>query len=302
MACYNPLDAYKGPGGVVFKSNEAYVDEKGMPMFPLKLPCGSCVGCRLDRARDWTTRCMHEASLYDSNCVLTLTYSPENLPFDNSLNVVHFQKFIRELRRQYRGHRIRYFHCGEYGEHLSRPHYHAILFNFDFPDKKLWKTSGNTRLYHSPSLEKIWGLGLCSIGDVTPESVAYVARYIVKKVGGEKADDHYGMDPKTGALRTPEYITMSRRPGIGSDWYEKFSSDVFPTDSVVLKGREIRPPRYYTDKYTKDNFMASVELKNKRISTMKRFDKDYTRDKLIARERVAKKNLSLFKTRRFENG
>jgi len=301
MACFNPLDAYKGPGGVVFKSSEAYVDEKGCPMFPMRLPCGNCIGCRMDRARNWAVRCMHEASLYDQNCVLTLTYDDDHLPDDSSLVKADFQNFMKRLRRVYHGHRIRYFHCGEYGERLSRPHYHAILFNFDFPDKKVWKESGSTRLYQSDSLEKIWGLGLCSIGDVSYEAVAYVARYVIKKVNGKESDEHY-VNKKTGVLRTPEYITMSRRPGIASDWFEKYSSDVYPSDTVIVNEREVRPPRYYEKEFVKLNPLGLVDIKIKREKNMKKFDKDYSRDRLAVRERVAEKNLKLFKPRRFENG
>ena len=100
---------------------------------------------------------------------------------------------------------VRFFHCGEYGELLYRPHYHACLFGFDFSDKVLWSTRGGVRLYRSKILEKLWTFGFSTIGDVTFESAAYVARYCTKKITGDKADEHYNG-------RSPEYVTMSRPP------------------------------------------------------------------------------------------
>ena len=158
-------------------------------------------------------RCHHEASLYQDNCFITLTYSDEHLPSDKSLHVDHFQKFMKRLRKRF-GEGVRYYHCGEYGEKYMRPHYHACLFNFDFPDKKIWKENNGNRLYISESLSELWPFGFVTIGDVTFESAAYVARYIMKKVNGDLAESHYErVDWDTGEVYhlKPEYTTMSRR-------------------------------------------------------------------------------------------
>ena len=140
MPCYNPLKGYRsrtlnasGKRSIVFNLREGYVDQ------PIEVPCGQCIGCRLERSRQWAVRCVHEASLYKNNCFVTLTYSDDKLPSDGSLHFDHFQKFMKRLRRFYDDSRIRFFHCGEYGEQYSRPHYHCCLFNFDFVDKKFWK-------------------------------------------------------------------------------------------------------------------------------------------------------------------
>lgn len=133
---------------------------------------------------------------------------------------------------------IRFFHCGEYGEMLGRPHYHACLFNFDFDDKVLWSVNQGHRFYISPSLSKLWPYGHSLISDVTFESAAYVARYVVKKINGEAAVEHYkGLKP--------EYVTMSRRPGIGRGWYDKFKDDVYPHDYTVIRGKKVHPPKFY---------------------------------------------------------
>ena len=196
MACFHPVKGYRsrtinptGKRSIVFTPSRGYMD------MPVTVPCGRCIGCRLERSRSWAVRCTHEASLYEKNCFITLTYNQENLPLSGTLVVKHFQNFMKKLRRTY-GPGIRFFHCGEYGEQLKRPHYHACLFNHDFPDKQYWKDIRDNKYYLSKSLEEIWGKGFCSITDLTFKTAAYAARYITKKITGEKADTHYEtMDP-----------------------------------------------------------------------------------------------------------
>ena len=174
---------------MIFNPKYAYQADQ-----PEKLPCGQCVGCRLERSRQWAIRCMHEAQMHEDNCFITLTFNPESLDDRSnpwSLDVRDFQLFMKRLRKKY-GAGIRFYHCGEYGELNKRPHYHACIFGFDFPDKRLWKvTNSGHRLYISESLDELWPFGFCTIGNVTFESAAYVARYIMKKVNGDAAADHY---------------------------------------------------------------------------------------------------------------
>lgn len=238
MACYRPLEAYEGRPREAGKVNVVWRRAESLRGKVLNLPCGRCIGCRLERSRQWAIRCMYEASMFKENCFLTLTYAPESLPANGTLVLKDVLRFLKRVRRENPGRRIRYFHCGEYGELLARPHYHVLLFNFDFDDKQLWKTEGGNKFYVSPSLSRLWMEGHHLIGDVTFETAAYVARYCLKKITGEMAEDHY-------AGRAPEYVTMSRRPGIGHDWYQKFKSDVYPSDFLVVNGGKVKPPRYF---------------------------------------------------------
>ncbi len=279
MPCFHPLEAWKTrDGAIVFSPG-------GAVGFSLQLPCGQCIGCRLERSRQWAMRCMHEASLFDDNCFITLTYSDEFLPSDGSLDKKHFQDFMKRLRSSFSERRIRYYHCGEYGSKFRRPHYHALLFNFDFVDKKLFSTSKGQRLYTSEVLEKLWRFGFGTVGAVTFESAAYTARYIMKKVTGDRAEEHYvGCDEVTGTpvQLLPEYTTMSRRPGIGRAWYERFSNDVFPLDEVVLRGgRSMRPPRFYDCIYELQNPEDFARIKSERLSFSR---KDCTPERLRVRE------------------
>lgn len=181
---------------------------------------------------------MHEASLYEQNSFLTLTYNDKHLPADYSLVLEHHQLFMKRLRKKYEGRLIRYYHCGEYGDNTLRPHYHTIVFNLDFADKKyLKKTESGSMLYTSHELDGIWSYGDCYIGNVTFESAAYCGRYVMKKLTGSRKSE-YGS-------REPEYSTMSRRPGIGSPWLKKWKSDVFPHDFCVMNGKRVRVPKAY---------------------------------------------------------
>lgn len=285
MTCYHPLRAYRAPanGGVSFSRQRGFSD------LPVDLPCGQCIGCRLERSRQWAVRCMHEASLYENNCFLTLTYSDLNLPAFSSLNVRHFQLFMKKLRKKYYP-GIRFFHCGEYGDTTDRPHYHALIFNFDFPDKELYSTNRDGhRLYTSSSLDKLWPLGHSVIGSVSFQSAAYVARYCVKKVTGDFADAYYEVvDSQSGQIgrRQPEYATMSRRPGIGSAWYGKYSSEVFPSDFVVLNGAKMRPPKAYNRFLERDDPKLLARVRGQRVLQAKKHAADNTADRLAVREEV----------------
>lgn len=202
--------------------------------------------------------------MHDHSCFITLTFSPEALEERNnppSLDVSEFQRFMKRLRHQY-GEGIRFFHCGEYGDKNKRPHYHALLFGVDFSDKELFRQRDGVRLYISDNLSKLWPYGHATIGDVTFESAAYVARYVMKKQRGEGAKEHYSnwIDPITGEITEvkPEYATMSRRPGIGKSWFEQYKDDVYPNDYCVIRGHEVPPPRYY-DELLKEYYPEEYE-------------------------------------------
>lgn len=304
MPCFNPLKGYysklvnpTGKRSIVFNVREA-LDDNSLP-----LPCGQCIGCRLERSRQWAIRCVHEASLYKKNCFITLTYNNEHLPNDKSLDKTAFPLFIKRLRKQY-GPNIRYFHCGEYGEQLGRPHYHACLFNFDFPDKMYLKTHNGFPYFTSQSLNKLWPFGFSTIGDCTFETAAYVARYITKKITGEAALNHYTkFDPKTGEIsedRIPEYTTMSRRPGIGRPWLDKFHTDIYPDDFVVLRNKKLRPPKYY-DAVLSSNFpYEHDDIKERRKENAKKHSENNSAIRLATREKLQLIKAKLLK-RKFEN-
>lgn len=319
MPCYHPIPAWRSSRCVDIKSGKPklFFKEYKVKCWPgyesLKVPCGQCIGCRLERSRQWAMRCVHESKMFDSNCFITLTYDDRFLPESQSLVLKDFQNFMKRLRKRF-GAGIRFFHCGEYGTicktckkseiycvcgrgrfvpSLGRPHYHACLFNFDFVDKTFFKESNGCRLYVSNSLQELWPFGFSLIGDVTFESAAYVARYVTKKITGDKADAHYdGKDP--------EYITMSRRPGIGRSWYDTFKADVFPCDNVVLNGKVLTPPKYYDRCLESEAPEVLAKLKAKRKAKAERNAADNTPERLKAKEICKKAQFKQLK-RGYEN-
>jgi hypothetical protein len=307
MPCYHPVTAYRsksvndsGKRSLVFKLSEAIDDTE------TTIPCGGCVGCRLDHAGQWAARLTHEAKFHEKKCFLTLTYDDLHLPENNQLVVKHLQDFMKKLRRRlnYKHKKsesdylkLRYFACGEYGETSLRAHYHMILYGCDFSDrKKHSKSSSGDQLWKSEVLDEIWGHGHCLIGSVTPQSCGYVARYIMKKVTGSQANDHYAaVNPSTGEwyLQKPEFVVMSRRPGIGQAYYEKYKDEIFASDSIVINGNEVPVPTYYTKLLAKENSDKHEETlfkRSQRANTPQQ-RKNSTRARLDARETCHKSKI-----------
>lgn len=238
MTCFHPLYKFdvgnKTENGKrdlywIRNPNQSIADLKriyGRGLVPI--PCGKCLGCQLDYSRDWSVRCILEASRYQRNCFLTLTFDKEHVP--ERVSKDDLSNFMKRLRNMFPKANIRFFGCGEYGEIFSRPHYHVIIFNFDFADKKRF----NKTLFTSEDLNKLWPYGYATIGEVSQASCGYVARYCMKKRSKE-------------SLYGDEFVLMSRRPGIG-EFYFIEHPDMFDTDFVYGNfGKRFKAsiPRYY---------------------------------------------------------
>lgn len=269
----------------MFNVTLGYID------MPVTVPCGQCIGCRLEKSRQWAMRLVHEAQLHEQKCFITLTYDNAHLPQGGTLVKKHFQDFMKRLRKPYGPGAIRYFHCGEYGEITKRPHYHACLFGTEFIEDKRFHTrnaQGDT-IYTSERLESTWGMGFCTIGNFTFETAAYVARYILKKVSGPTAPKHYRqVDLTTGETieRIPEYVTMSLKPAISSAWFDAFSADVYPDDFCVMRGKKLPVPRYYDLRLGRMNKPLLEHLKKRRIANGKKNASNSTHERLHIRETV----------------
>ena len=294
MPCYHPQPAVRmSDGSVRFVSRS----KRGV-VGDVTLPCGQCIGCRLERSRQWATRCLHESSLYQDNSFITLTYDDENLPRGGTLVYDDFQRFMKRLRFRFSNQTIRFYMGGEYGETTNRPHYHACLFGLRFPDLRLLKvTRSGFRLYTSQILESLWPYGLCSIGDVSFQSAAYIARYCVQKVTGDLAEAHYRVVLEDGEIidRVPEFNHMSLKPGIGAGWLEKYQTDVFPRDYVIVNGVKTKPPKYYDRLFEKENPGEFSEMLARRELDAYLLRSDNTPERLTVKETVKKAQLSFLK-------
>lgn len=285
MACYAPVTLYKSTGGPnpetgkwpLVGIKEGYRDR------PQLVPCGRCIGCRLERSRQWAIRCVKESQMHLQNSFITLTYSDDQLIYGGAEHAIlyprHLELFWKRLRKEIGP--FRYFACGEYGEKTKRPHYHACLFGHDFQDKTIYSKNYGITIYQSQQLDTIWTHGDCKIGEVNFETAAYVARYIMKKRLGQEAEKNQSEGIE------PEFVRMSRRPGIGSTWLDEFQNDVFPRDYVVIRnGIKCLPPKYFSRKYFASHPIAEQEILERRKIKSYNHLKNQTPERLSTRERI----------------
>lgn len=255
MACVSPITCWysqevseeTGKRQITFDIKKAYVD------MPLQLPCGKCLSCKADQSLMWSIRAYHESLDHDHNCFITLTYSDDHLPSDGAIDKRTLQLFFKRLRKAIAPTKLRYIACGEYGDLTRRPHYHALLFGVDFLDVRRVMVGDTT--YTHPVLHDTWGLGNVLIGSMTMESICYTCGYVLKKMSDEDT-----------------FNLMSRRPGIGKAWLDRYHDDLVRTGKVVIEGREYAiPPRYL--RWREDEFQQ-VMLDRRRYAKEKhnRFD------------------------------
>ena len=309
MACYHPLYSYwrtldDGSREKVFANNHdlPFIEKDGhIYSEKIELPCGQCIGCRLDYSRQWATRCVLEAQQWQYNYFVTLTYNDSHVPYNKFQYVDYFtgelcddfaltlmpedlQKFMKRLRinlkRKYNfpcddSPGVRFYACGEYGSTTERPHYHLCLFNCPLPD--LEAVANNFRgdvYYESEFLNDVWSdkygpIGYVSVADLSYDCCAYVARYMTKKHKGKDAsyyDEHH---------IAPEFSRMSRKPGIARSYFDANSGKIYTFDEIIITGsdgkaKKVRPPRYYDLLFDISSPEDMKRVKEKRISSGKR--------------------------------
>lgn len=252
MACYHPIPAYQDTVGGGVTLHPPIADTN------LRLPCGTCIGCRTSHATAWARRAQHEASTWEHNCFLTLTYDDEHLPPDGRLRPDDLTAFIKRLRarhsrvhappgkrlcKKYRGMGrhilcdplggLRYLGSGEYGETYGRPHYHLLLFNCGFNDLTLMAKE----LYESAFVKSLWPHGHHKIGTLTGASANYVAQYTLKNVGTIAVT-------RDGEILQPPFFRVSTRPAIGTKFITKYKNDL-SQGYMVAEGVKQPIPRAY---------------------------------------------------------
>lgn len=225
----------------------------------IEIPCGKCIGCRLDYAQSWANRCMLESKYHEESYFLTLTYDDEHVPKTSYVDVEtgeiketstlvkdHYQAFMKALRQKYAkkyDNRLRFYMCGEYGSHTYRPHYHIICFGLKLDDLKLYsRTPEGNSLYNSEFVSSCWSYGYVVIGEVNYETCSYTARYVMKKAMADSKDLFELMNMQ------PEFNAMSRHPGIGRQYYDDHP-ELFDSEYIHLAtekgGIKFKPPRYF---------------------------------------------------------
>lgn len=308
MPCYQPIKAYRfldkfGESVIKFVSKDVF-DKTFIPSIysdlsfveKLELPCGKCIGCRLDYSRTWAIRCMLEAQNHKHNWFLTLTYDDEHVPtvISDTVNIdsgeyfaddcisytlkkEHISAFLKRLRSYIDYHHIehddvRFYSCGEYGDKSFRPHYHMILFGCDIPDLEFFSKRGGNLYFTSEIINSLWSHGFVIIGELSFQSASYVARYCTKKTKIISKDFY----EKNGI--SPEFTLMSRRPGISRDYYDRNSDKIYNLDSLTVVGSGgsplvVRPPRYFDRLFELDKPVTMDTIKKERQKNSKYIQK-----------------------------
>lgn len=279
-----------GKRSIVFNPKDGFKD------LPVELPCGKCAGCKMSKAQEWALRCYHESTLHSENCFVTLTYRDADLPDDDSLDVDVLQRFIKRLRKEIYPVKIRHFSCGEYGAKKERPHYHLAIFGWEPKDVYNDRVTGSGNIvFQSKILEKLWPYGYITVGELSKASAGYIARYTVKKQTGVKK---YYYENEYGEMveKFPEFGIMSRRPGIGYEWFEKYWKDC-RKDFLMHEGKKVPVPKYYRN--LMERYHEQVEKKNRR---KRKRDMDIQKEKgemdqrrLEAKEKCLKDSMSRLK-------
>ena len=300
MPCFHPNTAWYLPQTRTVSFEDRFGKDIPGVRNSIQLACGQCTGCRSEYSRQWAMRIVLEQSLWLNNIFITLTYDNDHLPEHNTLIKKDFQDFMKRLRwnkQSTEENPVRFFHCGEYGDKFGRPHYHAILFNTNFSDRK--QLQGHKGLTTSETLSKLWGKGHSSIGDVTFQSAAYVAGYVQKKINGKQKDSHYAIiDTETGQYfgqRQQEYSTMSRNPGIAGNWLAQYKDDVYPSDNIHINGKEMQPPKSFDRLYEIDHKDEMLTIKDKRMEEAEKYAHLRTPEALRQAEKTHKARMSLYK-------
>lgn len=299
MSCLFPFKRYRLHDGTVAASERELLSLKNPPIGHFYTPCGQCGECRLSRARQWATRCVHESTFWKESCFITLTY--KETPPDNSLNPDDTRNFIRRFREQFKK-PFKYFLVGEYGDNFDRPHYHALIFGTDFglsnhkSTKENKKTSDlhllhDTEALSCPALNEIWGHGFTSVGELTYDSAAYCAQYATKKVTGSKAKAHYGH-------RYPEFMRTSQN-AIGKQYALRYADEIISNNSVVANRTEQPIPPYYLKQYEKQKLdLTSLKLIREEFSEAHTLEKSYIRaQKLDSKFKLKKSKADAFRIR-----
>lgn len=312
MPCYQPLERieftnsnYMNKNGkiskkaIVLSCNKNYEDvTNGQEIKRMLIPCGQCIGCRLDYSREWANRGYLESLLHEQNYFITLTYDDNHLPmaefkehegkiyikddtWKGTLVKKDLQLFFKRLRDRIP--KFTYLACGEYGEEGERPHYHAILFGAKLPTESFYKPRliNKEWYYQNKIIEECWvtsegrnkkgePLGISNISEANWNTIAYTARYVVKKQTGIYANEEYA---KKGQEK--EFITVSKNPAIGKEYFNLHHMDIMESDKVMIHNKtgtyECTRPRYFDkliEKYHEEELEKTKDKRRKRAEEL----------------------------------
>lgn len=316
MPCYHPMagvrDGFTESGKPKYRI--VAMSDHCLEDFPkqdvIQIPCGKCLGCRLQYAQDWQGRLLMELQCHDIAWFVTMMYDDEHVRTviyeDDAGSQVRLetlckkdvQDFMKRLRYHFPKDKLRFYFTGEYGDQTFRPHIHGIIYGLHLDDVE--QIPGVYSVNHEPKFlstvfDAIWGHGSCELGTVTPESTSYVARYVMKKVkkGWKTEKEALGLEPEFGL--------MSRKPAIGRPYFDQnpHMFDYVSCHLPTAKGSvNIFPTRYFRDLIDSPETKAQryVSGKIKRETKLSMTDLNYL-DQLKTEEKTKENQIAILKNR-----
>jgi len=267
------MRAYQPAVGGPLQFNPPNPNQRATTYQALNVPCGTCILCRNETARQWAVRIAHEAQQWEENSFITLTYSDENLPQHGSLDYQDLVKFWKRLRKETGS--LRYYAVGEYGDKTQRPHYHACLFGHDFISGGIQTRDVPNKLWVNPMLDRCWGLGQVSVGKLNFETARYTASYVTKKL--RQKQQYVRIEEKTGELIPLVQPRAFMSKNIGRDWWDAWKQGVIDHDRVIINAHPQKPPKAYDRWLLKENQQKMKEIKAIRKEKAQTLDQDQSR-------------------------
>ncbi len=261
MTCYHPIPCYYNS---LSREPISFTRPKGssndsIGWNKISVPCGKCIGCKLDHSRDWVCRLLMEYDINSTGIFLTLTYD-DTKRLTYSLVKKDVQNFLKRLRKFYKNIKFKYYVAGEYGPSTFRPHYHMILFGYDFFDNDLIKISKS--IFSHRILSKLWGNGNIRFSFISKENIAYCTHYCLKKadLSFQRPSDltRFGL--------VNEFQLCSKF--LGLDYFNLHKDDILKNNGIIyFNGISYSLPRYFYRKLIDEGSADSIRNYRKLIGS-----------------------------------
>jgi len=94
----------------------------------------------------------------------------------------------------------------------------------------------------------------------------------------------------------PPMLLIYGRNGIGKSYALQYRKEITDNDSIIMRGREMQPPKYYDKIFKELDLVQSWQIQRKRITKHKNApQEEYPGRRLRDKERILKQSLDRLK-------